>query len=82
MAIYQRLITAVVRQFGHPRGIGGHLAGWVMPYRGRQDPWRRTRRRSRSARSPTSRSERAARPYRPSTRTNPDIHAQSLLQRG
>jgi hypothetical protein len=38
MAIYQRLITAVVRQFGHPRGIGGHLAGWVMPYRGRQDP--------------------------------------------
>lgn len=33
MAIKQRVITAVVRQFGHPRGIGGRLAGWVMAHR-------------------------------------------------
>jgi ubiquinone/menaquinone biosynthesis C-methylase UbiE len=33
MAITQQLITAVVRQFGHPSGIGGHLAGWVMAHR-------------------------------------------------
>jgi trans-aconitate methyltransferase len=31
--IKQRMITAVARQFGHPRGIGGHLAGWVMAHR-------------------------------------------------
>jgi ubiquinone/menaquinone biosynthesis C-methylase UbiE len=29
----QRVITTVVRQFGHPRGIGGRLAGWVMSHR-------------------------------------------------
>ncbi len=29
----QRVITSVVRQFGHPRGIGGWLAGWVMSHR-------------------------------------------------
>jgi hypothetical protein len=29
----QRVMTAVVRQFGHPRGIGRHLAGWVMAHR-------------------------------------------------
>ncbi len=33
MGIKQRVITAVVRQFGHPRGIGGRLAGWVMAHR-------------------------------------------------
>ena len=33
MPIKQRVINAVVRQFGHPRGIGGHLAGWVMAHR-------------------------------------------------
>jgi ubiquinone/menaquinone biosynthesis C-methylase UbiE len=33
VAIKQPVITAVVRQFGHPRGIGGRLAGWVMAYR-------------------------------------------------
>ena len=31
--IKQPVITAVMRQFGHPRGIGGHLAGWVMAHR-------------------------------------------------
>jgi ubiquinone/menaquinone biosynthesis C-methylase UbiE len=29
----QWMITTVVRQFGHPRGIGGRLAGWVMSHR-------------------------------------------------
>jgi len=29
----QRVITAVVGQFGHPRGIGGWLAGRVMAHR-------------------------------------------------
>ena len=33
MAIKKRAITAVVRQFGHPHGIGGRLAGWVMAHR-------------------------------------------------
>jgi hypothetical protein len=31
--IKQPVITAVMRQFGHPRGIAGHLAGWVMAHR-------------------------------------------------
>jgi ubiquinone/menaquinone biosynthesis C-methylase UbiE len=31
--IKQPVITAVMRQFGHPRGIGGRLAGWVMAHR-------------------------------------------------
>lgn len=31
--IKQLVISALVRQFGHPRGIGGHLAGWVMAHR-------------------------------------------------
>lgn len=29
----QRLVTRVVRQFGHPRGIAGRVAGWVMAHR-------------------------------------------------
>jgi ubiquinone/menaquinone biosynthesis C-methylase UbiE len=33
VAIKQRVITAVVRQFGQPNGIAGHLAGWVMAHR-------------------------------------------------
>lgn len=33
VALKQRVITAVVRQFGHPRGIGGRLAGSVMAHR-------------------------------------------------
>lgn len=33
VAIEQRVITAVIRQFGHPRGMGGQLAGWVMAHR-------------------------------------------------
>jgi ubiquinone/menaquinone biosynthesis C-methylase UbiE len=33
VSIKQRVITAVMRQFGHPSGIGGTLAGWVMAHR-------------------------------------------------
>ena len=33
MPIDQRVVTAVVRQFGHPSRIGGRLAGWVMAHR-------------------------------------------------
>jgi len=33
VAVKQSVITAVVRQFGHPRRIGGQLAGWVMAHR-------------------------------------------------
>jgi ubiquinone/menaquinone biosynthesis C-methylase UbiE len=33
VAVKQRVITAVIRQFGHPRGIGGRLAGGVMAHR-------------------------------------------------
>lgn len=33
MGIKQRLVTRVVRQFGHPRGIAGRVAGWVMAHR-------------------------------------------------
>ncbi len=29
----RRAISAVVRQFGHPRGIAGRVAGWVMAHR-------------------------------------------------
>ena len=30
MGIKQRLLRSVVRQFHHPTGPGGHVAGWVM----------------------------------------------------
>jgi SAM-dependent methyltransferase len=30
MALKQRIVQALVRQFGHPRGIGGRLVGWSM----------------------------------------------------
>lgn len=30
MGIKQRLVHTAVRQFHHPRGAGGHIAGWVM----------------------------------------------------
>ncbi len=30
----RRVVTAVVQQFGRPRGAAGHLAGWVMAHRG------------------------------------------------
>ena len=33
MAVKQRVVRAVIRQFGHPRGIGGQLAGWVLAHR-------------------------------------------------
>jgi ubiquinone/menaquinone biosynthesis C-methylase UbiE len=29
----QRVITRMVRQFGHPRGVAGRMAGWVMAHR-------------------------------------------------
>jgi ubiquinone/menaquinone biosynthesis C-methylase UbiE len=29
----QRVISTVVRQFGHPRGIAGRVVGWVMAHR-------------------------------------------------
>jgi ubiquinone/menaquinone biosynthesis C-methylase UbiE len=30
----QRALRAMVRQFHHPRGVGGRMAGWVMAHRG------------------------------------------------
>jgi ubiquinone/menaquinone biosynthesis C-methylase UbiE len=42
MAVRQSVITAVVRQFGHPRRVGGRLAGWVMAHRSsnrRRNQW-------------------------------------------
>lgn len=33
MAFKQRVITTVVCQFGHPRGLAGRAAGWVMAHR-------------------------------------------------
>ncbi len=33
-ALNRAIITAVVRQFGHPRGAAGAMAGWVMAHRG------------------------------------------------
>jgi len=32
-ALKRRVITTLVRQFGHPRGIAGWLAGWDMAHR-------------------------------------------------
>jgi len=34
MALKQKMITAAVGQFGHPRGVPGRLAGQVMAHRG------------------------------------------------
>jgi hypothetical protein len=33
VAFKQRVTARVVRQFGHPRGIAGRAAGWVMAHR-------------------------------------------------
>jgi len=33
MAVMTVLMKAVVRQFGHPHGVAGSLAGWVMGHR-------------------------------------------------
>ena len=33
-SLKQRAISRGVRQFGHPRGIAGRMAGWVMAHRG------------------------------------------------
>lgn len=30
MAVPQRLLHRIVRQFGNPTGAGGHVAGWIM----------------------------------------------------
>jgi SAM-dependent methyltransferase len=32
-AVKRELLEGVVRQFMHPHGLGGHLAGWVMAHR-------------------------------------------------
>jgi hypothetical protein len=32
VALKQRVTAAVVRQFGHPRGIAGRAAGWIMAH--------------------------------------------------
>jgi SAM-dependent methyltransferase len=32
--VKRTIIMAVVRQFGHPRGVAGATAGWVMAHRG------------------------------------------------
>jgi SAM-dependent methyltransferase len=32
-ALRRRVLGAMVRQFGHPRGLGGRMAGWVMAHR-------------------------------------------------
>jgi ubiquinone/menaquinone biosynthesis C-methylase UbiE len=31
--VKRAIVTAIVRQFGHPRGPAGHVAGWVMAHR-------------------------------------------------
>jgi ubiquinone/menaquinone biosynthesis C-methylase UbiE len=33
MGVKPVVVAATVRQFGHPRGAAGHLAGWVMAHR-------------------------------------------------
>jgi SAM-dependent methyltransferase len=33
MAVKPAVIAAIVSQFGHPRGMAGHVAGWVMAHR-------------------------------------------------
>jgi ubiquinone/menaquinone biosynthesis C-methylase UbiE len=34
MSLKRRTITALIRQFGHPRGVAGRMAGWFMAHRG------------------------------------------------
>ena len=33
MAVKRAIVAAIVRQFGHPRGAAGNVAGWVMAHR-------------------------------------------------
>lgn len=33
MSVTQKVKLAIVRQFGHPRGAAGNIAGWVMAHR-------------------------------------------------
>ena len=33
MTVKQIVIAAIVRQFGHPQGVPGQVAGWVIAYR-------------------------------------------------
>ncbi|MEO3867880.1 class I SAM-dependent methyltransferase [Nonomuraea sp. B12E4] len=41
-ALKRRAIGTIVRQFGHPRGLPGRVAGWIMAHRGsnvRRNRW-------------------------------------------
>jgi SAM-dependent methyltransferase len=33
MTVQRAVIAAIVRQFGHPQGAGGRVAGWVLAHR-------------------------------------------------
>jgi ubiquinone/menaquinone biosynthesis C-methylase UbiE len=33
MQLKRPMIRTIIRQFGHPRGVPGHLVGWVMAHR-------------------------------------------------
>jgi hypothetical protein len=33
MDVKRAIVTAIVGQFGHPRGVAGQVAGWVMAHR-------------------------------------------------
>ena len=33
MDVTRTVIAAIVGQFGHPRGVAGNVAGWVMTHR-------------------------------------------------
>src|SRR5262249_49842801 len=33
MNVKRAIVAALIRQFGHPRGAVGHVAGWVMAHR-------------------------------------------------
>lgn len=42
MAVKRAVVAAIVDQFGHPRGAGGRVAGWVMAHRSsnrRRNSW-------------------------------------------
>jgi hypothetical protein len=32
-AVKRAVIAAIINQFGHPRGVAGSVAGWVMAHR-------------------------------------------------
>lgn len=42
MAVKRAVVAAIIGQFGHPRGVGGRIAGWVMAHRSsnrRRNSW-------------------------------------------